>query len=174
MKQRIFIDMDGTLFKWNSSATIQTVATRGYFRDLPAETSVVNATKELMKNPNFDIFILTSVFIDDHSKQDKLDSLKRVFGSFPFEKVIFVPFGDSKKKVLEETLGICKDDVLIDDFSHNLREWHGIAIKIYNNVNGTNNTWTGYSIRSAMTSTCMLNQILGIIKTDKCSEREIA
>ena len=56
-------------------------------------------------------------------------------------------------------------DILIDDFSKNLREWHGVAIKLMNGINGTKGTWCGYSVNGKATPDVIRNTIIGIALT---------
>ena len=58
--------------------------------------------------------------------------------------------------------GIKPGDVLVDDFTKNLNEWQGVAVKLYNGINGTHGTWQGFSIHNKMTPDKMVSQLDGI------------
>ena len=161
-KKRLFIDMDGTLAQWNSSASIEEVATKGYFSSLPPMDSVVKMIRRFMtmNDDTVDVFILSSVFKDGHSITDKQEWLAKYLPEIPKSHHIFVPYGKCKSDYIKEPR---RDDVLLDDFTKNLKEWHGIGIKIYNGVNGTHGTWDGFSIHSNMNGNKLLAQFDAIV-----------
>ena len=161
---RIFFDMDGVLAHWQEGEPIETVTSKGYFFNLSPEFNVIEAVRMIPKlDKEAELFILSSVFQDDHSVNEKnqwLDNHNlRVISP---EHRIFVPYGESKSEYLKKTLGLEKSDVLIDDFSRNLFEWHGIGIKMYNHCNGTKKEWNGYGVRNTMSPECIASTILAI------------
>ena len=155
--------MDGVLARWNQNASIEEVAAKGYFLAREAESIIINAAKRLMEKKDCEVFILSSVFKDDHSIYEKNEWLNRQKLGVPYKNRLFVPYGESKSIFLAETVGIKPDDVLIDDFTKNLNEWHGIGIKFRNHCNGTKGTWKGYSVSYDMTPDAFFNQLYGII-----------
>lgn len=50
-------------------------------------------------------------------------------------------------------------------FRENLREWHGVAIKLMNGINGTKGTWCGYSVNGRAKPDVIRNTLLGIALT---------
>lgn len=160
MRKNLYVDMDGTLAVWQKR-TLEEVATKGYFRNIPAMTNVVAAIRKLIEEDIFNIYILSSVFRDNHSADDKKYWLKNNLPEVKDENIIFVPYGDKKADYVE----LDKDCYLMDDLSKNLHEWEaagGTGIKIYNGINGTNGTWRGFSVHSSMMSDCLLRQVKGI------------
>lgn len=160
---KIYVDMDGTLAKWHSEKSIEEVASAGYFRSLEPIISVVNAIRELCKTE--DVYILSSVFVDDHSINEKNEWLDKYLPEIPSKKRVFVPYGMDKSVYLHSYIGTEHTDILIDDFTQNLKQWHGIGIKVLNGMNNTHGTWNGYYISSSSTHVVISNSIRGIALT---------
>lgn len=159
--RRIFLDMDGVLTKWEHSS-IEQVASRGYFIHRQPQKNVIDAVTILSKNKDINLYILSSVFMDDHSINEKVEWNRIHVPVIPIERQIFVPYGMSKEAGLDMIGGIKKDDVLLDDFSENLHKWGGVGIKLYNGINGTKGTWTGYSVHASMKPEFLARQIAAI------------
>lgn len=160
--KKLYVDMDGTIAQWQQDKTIEEVATKGYFRDIPVMANVLSMLKELIKEGNVEVCILSSVFKDKHSIQDKMYWLRNNFPEIRDENVFFVPYGEKKAAHVD----INNNCYLLDDLSRNLHEWEeagGSGIKMYNGINGNNGTWKGFSIHSAMNPDKMYRQIVGII-----------
>ena len=62
-KTKIYVDMDGTIAKWQEDKCIEEVMASGYFRDLPPMENVILAIKELSQRTDIEIFILSCVYI---------------------------------------------------------------------------------------------------------------
>lgn len=154
---RIFVDMDGVLAEWNN-VSIEEVTSPGYFRNLLPITPMVEAIKALA-NKGYDIHILSSVFNDDHSIEEKGKWLDGYLPMIPEEKRLFVPFGVSKTDFIEQK---CSSDVLIDDFTKNLNEWHGVGIKCMNGINGTKGTWRGFFLNGRAIPEIIEKTIIGL------------
>ena len=161
-KRRVYFDMDGTLAVWQGDKSIEEVAQKGYFSSLPPIDAVVKMVRRFiaMNIDNVDVYILSSVFKDGHSIADKQEWLAKYLPEIPKSHHIFVPYGKCKSDYIKEPK---RDDVLLDDFTKNLKEWHGVAIKLYNGVNGTNGTWDGFSIHSNMNGNKLLAQFDAIV-----------
>lgn len=157
MKNKIYFDMDGVLAKWNPDATIEEVATKGYFTNCAPEKTVIEAANLLIEG-GYEVHILSSVFQDNHSKDDKKEWLERYLPNLPAENMHFVAYGHSK----DEFVNPGEKDVLIDDFTPNLLGWTGRGIKMYNGINGSKGRWRGYSVHSSMHEDILYNQIAAI------------
>lgn len=141
MKKRLFVDMDGVLAKWHN-VSIEEVTKKGYFANLEPMYSVVDAIKKLIDKPinNYEVFILSSVFVDGHSETEKKEWLSKYIPNLNPNNRLFVPYGTKKTDYLGETY---PSDILLDDFTENLNSWHGVAVKLLNGINGTHGTWDG-------------------------------
>lgn len=155
---RLFVDMDGVLAEWKY-AGLDEVTGKGYFRNLPAQNSVVEAVKEIIHSGKINVYCLSSVFQDDHSIAEKNAWLNQYLPEIPKERRIFSPYGAPKKEILSEHF---PEDILLDDFTKNLMEWHGIGIKLLNGINDTNKSWTGFRVSRFSSSAIIANTILAI------------
>lgn len=156
--KRIFVDMDGVIAKWED-ASIEEVATKGYFTGCEAEEKLIAALHRLAE-ANYDVKILSAVFQDNHSAADKKQWLSKHCPFIQEKDMLFVPYGEDKSSFIEAP---ADTDILLDDFSKNLRTWHGIGIKVYNGINGTHGTWCGYSIHTNMEKELLYKQLKAII-----------
>ena len=158
MKQKIYFDMDGVLAAWNQDASLEEVATKGYFTKCkPIEKML--AIFNRLADEGYSVHILSSVFCDDHSKEDKLEWLSNYLPALKRENIHFSEYGKSKADFVNAK----EKDVLIDDFTPNLFAWTGRAIKLFNGINGTKGTWNGYSVSVAMTEDILYNQLVALI-----------
>lgn len=160
--RRFFIDMDGVLAKFEQ-ASLEEMTSPGFFASRKPDQDViemVSLLRERQTSENIEVYILSSYLLPI-SKEEKI-AWNEKYTHIPIENQIYVPYGESKTAALEVIGGIRPTDVLVDDFSNNLREWGGIAIKLYNGINGTHGTWRGFSIHSNMDPNLMVNQLDGI------------
>lgn len=148
-KRRYFFDMDGVLAYWRY-LPLEIVTQAGYFSSLSPEKKFKTLIKLLIEAGE-EVFVLSSVFQDKHSETEKNLWLDREFPLIPPQNRIFVPYGESKSLHLLSIFGtLDAQDVIVDDFTWNLNQWHGIAVKYYNGINGKKGTWLGSSIHYKM------------------------
>lgn len=172
MKRKVFIDMDGTIVRWNSEASIEEVSTEGYFKVQPSIESMVEATRLMLNDNDIDVYILSSVFRDEHSIEDKNFWLDRYLPHLSICKRIYVPYGESKWEFIKSRMIKNSDislfqgekPILIDDFTKNLKEWEGVGIKCLNGINNTKGTWDGYFINAQSKAECIYNTVKGICR----------
>lgn len=160
MKQRIFFDMDGVLALWES-ASIEEQTSVGFFLNRKPVQAVLEMLTLIRAADMFDIYILSSVYNDNHSKAEKV-AWNRLYTGVPMSNQIYVPYGTDKGQALAALGGIRNTDVLIDDFTPNLLKWSGIAIKMYNGINGTHGKWHGFCVHSTMEPDLMAKQVMAI------------
>ena len=159
----LFVDMDGTLNYFEKSSSLEEITSEGYFFSRRPILDVVSAIRFLATNLPGRVCVLSSVFQDNHSIPEKKAWLEMYMPEI--EKAIFVPYGTSKADFIENMLGrnLNELDFLLDDFSKNLHEWTGTGIKLYNDINGTKGTWTGYSVHYNCSPEVIANTILGVM-----------
>ncbi len=156
-KQRIFFDLDGVLAVWQNVPP-EHVSRKGYFSDVPVQENVAAAFRLLERLPDIELYTLSCVLQDNHSESDKKTWVAKHL-NLPEKRQLYCPCGSRKENALEQIGGIRPSDVLIDDYTANLRCWTGIPIKLYNGINGKNGTWKGISVYFAMRPETIAKQI---------------
>lgn len=146
-KQRIFVDMDGTLYEWRKDVPYEAIFEQYYYLTLKPQKNIVKAVKELVKDDRYDVYILSAVLSNEENPYALAEKNQRLDIDLPeIDKAhrIFCPCGVPKDRYIPD--GIRPNDILLDDYSHNLHEWGGIGIKVINDVNARHGTWFGERI----------------------------
>lgn len=143
---RLFIDMDGTLARWNN-VEFEQLFEKGYYRNLEPNRDILGDVRQLV-HTGYDVYILSCVLPESkYALEEKRQWLKEHLSELPEEKYIFVPFGQNKAEYLRENYSpITKSDYLLDDYTQNLLEWRelgGTGVKYLNGINHTRGTWDG-------------------------------
>ncbi|PHU36637.1 5' nucleotidase, NT5C type [Pseudobutyrivibrio ruminis] len=158
-KIKIYIDMDGCIAKWNMDASIEDTFEPGYFAALEPDERLIDAVK--MLSEEYDVSILSAVYQDNHSMDDKITWLDN--NGLGHLQRIFVPYGQPKQKYIDQDF----TSILIDDYSKNLEEWilakNCYGIKYLNGINATKGMWNGLMISSRMNPNAMCTTIKGIV-----------
>lgn len=147
-KQRLFVDMDGTLAEFKTVDTLETLYEKDYFINLKPNENVLGAIKQLIADNDFDVYILSAYLTDSrYALEEKNAWLDKYLPELPQEKRLFVPCGTEKSVAVPGL--IRPDDYLLDDYTKNLSEWEPPArgIKLINGINHTNGTWQGDKIQ---------------------------
>ena len=147
-KQRLFVDMDGTLAEFKTVDTLETLYEKDYFINLKPNENVLGAIKQLIADNDFDVYILSAYLTDSrYALEEKNAWLDKYLPELPQEKRLFVPCGTDKSVAVPGL--IRPDDYLLDDYTKNLSEWEPPArgIKLINGTNHTNGTWQGDKIQ---------------------------
>lgn len=157
---RLFVDMDGTIAKWNNVA-FEDLYQKDYYKNLEPDRNILDEVKMFIEL-NFDVYILSAYLPDiydektgelikkSYALQDKQEWIKKYIPEINKDNVIFVPYGTNKAEYLKEHYSpVYEDDYLLDDYTNNLNEWQGYGgtgIKYRNGINGTKGTWQGLSV----------------------------
>lgn len=157
---RLFVDMDGTIAKWNNVA-FEDLYQEGYYKNLEPDKAILDEVKMLIEL-NIDVYILSAYLPDiydentgelikkSYALQDKQEWIEKNLPEINKDNVIFVPYGTNKAEYLKANYSpIYEDDYLLDDYTNNLNEWEGYGgtgIKYRNGINGTKGTWKGLSV----------------------------
>lgn len=152
-KNRLFVDMDGTLAIFNNSIkNLDILYEEGYFRKLEPMHNVVHAIKQLATtSKNFEVYILSSCLDSPHATKEKNEWIDKHLSEIPKERRVFCEYGKPKHEAIVG--GITRDDILLDDYTKNLEEWKkqgGTGVKILNGINDTNKSWIGPRIESQL------------------------
>ena len=164
-RQRIFIDMDGTLAEFKTVDTLEKLYEPGYFLNLQPNSNVVNAVKLLIEKADVEVYVLSAYLTDSvYALDEKNKWLDRYLPELKKENRIFTPCGKEKTSAVPGN--IREDDFLLDDYTKNLGEWEPPArgIKLINDINHTHGTWEGDRIRFTHEPEILCGMILDVMK----------
>ena len=142
IRQRVFIDMDGTLTKFNTNATPDMLTHPGYFAALQPQQSIIDAAKELIKNPNLEIYVLSAALDTPTAVKEKNEWLDQYLPEVDAAHRLFPRNGTDKTLAVPQ--GVRQSDILLDDYSQNLHAWRragGVGIKVLNGINNNHRSW---------------------------------
>lgn len=149
--KRIFIDMDGTIAKFNVPNALRRFATeKGFFRRLGAYKGIEHIN-ELAKNKE-QVYIL-SASPNMYADLDKKNWLRRYLPNLQESQIIICRNGENKAKVIERKFNtkITKDFFLLDDYTKNLTDWEnagGTGIKRITTVSdNSTGKWKGLILK---------------------------
>lgn len=165
-KQRLFVDMDGTLATFTRVDRLETLYEKGYFLNLRPLDNVMLAVKHILNNnPDIEVYILSAFLTDSpYALDEKNRWLDKYLPEIDAAHRIFPPCGTDKKEYIPN--GIRPTDCLLDDYTHNLTLWQPPArgIKVLNGINHTKGTWQHDCIRFAQIPKELAAQIVGIMQ----------
>lgn len=164
-RQRLFVDMDGTLAEFKTVDTLETLYEKDYFINLKPNENVLGAIKQLIADNDIDVYILSAYLTDSrYALEEKNAWLDKYLPELPQEKRLFVPCGTDKSVAVPGL--IRPDDYLLDDYTKNLSEWEPPArgIKLINGINHTNGTWQGDKIQFTHSPEEISNMISSVMK----------
>lgn len=147
-KQRLFVDMDGTLAEF---PTDRSYFEKGFFKSLKPHKKLVAKINSMRTDENVDVFLITTCpqeRLNPYAGAEKTAWAERYL---PGVKIILLSYGEEKPQGVLRYTGnrVSERDVLLDDYSVNLHGWvkaGGRAIKALNNKNGTKGTWPGMRV----------------------------
>ena len=157
--KKIFLDLDGTLARFNVRNALERFATeKGFFAKLRAYKNI-EEINEMAKSGN--IYIISA----SPNKQADVDKVQWITKYLPninlLTNVFICRVGEDKAKFLKSKgITINKTTVLLDDYTKNLTEWEnagGVGIKRLTKVaDNSRGLWKGLAIRN-------LNQLKGAV-----------
>jgi 5'(3')-deoxyribonucleotidase len=157
--KKIFLDLDGTLARFNVKNALQRFATeKGFFANLKAYKNI-EEINELAKGGN--VYII-SASPNLQADNDKMQWISEYLFNVPSENIVICRVGENKAEVIKSKLDITidKTTVLLDDYTKNLVEWEsagGVGIKRLTKVaDNSTGKWKGLAIRN-------LNQLKGAV-----------
>lgn len=168
----VIFDIDGTLTVFDPEAGPDIWAAPGYARKVERLNNVVGACRMLIQRKTINgekinVYICSQVVSMDFAVEDKKYMINDSKLDIPEENMIFVPYGQSKKKALEEAgIIISTGDVFVDDYTGNLIELRDIKglipIKLLNGINDTTHTWNGARVSAFSDPSEIVATILGL------------
>lgn len=149
--QKIFLDLDGTLARFNVKNALARFKTeKGFFEKLKAYTNI-EEINEMTKCGN--VYII-SASPNDNADSDKMKWVEKYLPNLSKANVVFCRLGENKAEIIKNKLGITIDRncILLDDYTKNLREWEnvgGVGIKRLTSVaDNSRGLWKGLAIRN--------------------------
>ena len=149
--KKIFLDLDGTLAKFNVRNALNRFQTeKGFFANLKAYKGIENIN-ELAKEGN--VYII-SASPNEQTDKDKATWIDLFLPNLPKSNICFCRLGKNKAKEIKKNLNIIinKECILLDDYTQNLVEWEsvgGVGIKRLTSVaDNKSGKWKGLAIRN--------------------------
>jgi len=160
----LYVDMDGTLAKFNRLSTMEDLLSEGYFRNLEPLKNVLLAIKLLIESDELEVFSLSKYLTDSlYALHEKDEWLEEHLPELDKDHRIFVPYNRDKTEFIGE---LSETDLLLDDYFENLTKWHGVPIKLFNGINGTSNRgWDGHSTNYLFSPEKIAEDILQIARS---------
>ena len=148
--KKIFLDLDGTLAKFNvKNALARFAVEKGFFERLGAYKGI-ETINEMAKAGN--IYII-SASPNVQADNDKMKWIAKYLFNIPLENIVICRVGENKAEIIKSQLNIMidKTTVLLDDYTKNLIEWEsagGVGIKRLTSVaDNSTGKWKGLAIR---------------------------
>ena len=149
--KKIFLDLDGTLAKFNVRNALNRFQTeKGFFANLKAYKGIEDIN-ELAKKGN--VYII-SASPNEQADKDKATWIDLFLPNLPKSNICFCRLGKNKAKEIKKNLNIIinKECILLDDYTQNLVEWEsvgGVGIKRLTSIaNNKSGRWKGLAIRN--------------------------
>ena len=148
--KKIFLDLDGTLAKFNvKNALARFAVEKGFFERLGAYKGI-ETINEMAKAGN--VYII-SASPNVQADNDKMKWITKHLFNIPLENIVICRVGENKAEIIKSQLNITidKTTVLLDDYTKNLVEWEsagGVGIKRLTSVaDNSTGKWQGLAIR---------------------------
>lgn len=163
-KIRLYVDMDGVLAVFCQGATQEELTSVGYFKNREPDLRVISAIRYIATNyaDEVEIYTLSSVYNDDHSREEKTEWVRNYLPFVKEENILFSTYGSQDKS--EAIPDPSPTDMLLDDHTPNLRKWHGVSVKYLNGINGNGKSgrFSGYYVSGYSTPEVIARQIVAI------------
>ncbi|MEA4895892.1 MAG: hypothetical protein VB064_11625 [Oscillospiraceae bacterium] len=164
-RQRLFVDMDGTIAVFTPVDQLEKLYEKGWFEDAKPMDNVLQAVKQIVReNPDIEVSILSAYLSDSkYALDEKNRWLDLYLPEVDPAHRVFVPCGSDKKDYIPG--GLRSSDSLLDDYTKNLTLWQPPArgIKLLNGINDTHGTWKHDKIRFDEPPTEIANNIVTIM-----------
>lgn len=156
--RKIFLDMDGTLAKFNVRNALTRFATeKGFFANLGAYKGI-EIINILAKSK---ALYIISASPNEQADNDKMEWIEKYLPNMPKENITLCRNGENKAKVIEKKYNIKIDNTcyLLDDYTKNLTDWEsvgGVGIKRLTTVSdNSRKLWKGLELKDL----CKLSSI---------------
>lgn len=150
MNKKIFLDLDGTLAKFNVRNALERFDKEvGFFAKLGAYKGI-EVVNELAKTNQ--LFII-SASPNEQADKDKMVWIQKYLPNVSMDNITLCRIGQNKAQIIEEKYSIKIDNncYLLDDYTKNLNEWEsfgGLGIKRLTSVaDNSRKLWKGLQIK---------------------------
>lgn len=147
---KIFLDLDGTLAKFNVKNALERFdKEEGFFANLKAYKGI-DAINELAKSNQ--LFII-SASPNEQADKDKIFWLKKYLPNVDDYFITLCRLGENKAQIIQEKYGLSINEqcYLLDDYTKNLIEWEsfgGKGIKRLTTVSdNSRKLWKGFELK---------------------------
>lgn len=147
---KIFLDMDGTIARFNVRNALQRFATElDFFKNLLPYKNIGKIDKLALKRNVYIITASPNVRCDI----DKMLWLRKYLPNLPLENIVICRIGDNKAEIIKQKLGvdINAETYLLDDYTKNLVDWEsagGVGIKrLTKMADNSTGKWKGLTIK---------------------------
>lgn len=148
--KKIFLDLDGTVAKFNVKNALQRFDNEvGFFARLGAYKGI-EVINELAKSG---IIYVISASPNTQADQDKQEWLNKYLPNIPQENITMCRLGENKAKIIttKYSITISQECYLLDDYTKNLQEWvanGGTGIKRLTSVaDNSTGKWQGLCLK---------------------------
>lgn len=150
MNKKIFLDLDGTLARFNVPNALERFDKEiGFFKNLKAYIGIENIN-QMAGSGN--LYII-SASPNSQADNDKMEWIAKYLPNIKQENVTICRIGENKARVIETKYNMKIDNscFLLDDYTKNLIEWEtvgGIGIKRLTSVaDNSRKLWKGLEIK---------------------------
>lgn len=157
--KKIFLDLDGTLAKFNVPNALQRFTNElDFFKNLKPYKNIGEIDRLAIARNIYIISASPNVRCDI----DKMLWIQEYLPSLPLQNIIICRVGDNKAEIIKRKLGIDinKDTYLLDDYTKNLVEWEtagGVGIKRITKVaDNSTKKWQGLQLKDL----CKLTELI--------------
>jgi len=148
--KKIFLDLDGTLARFNVPNALQRFATEEFFfKNLLPYKNIGEIDKMALKGNVYIISASPNIRADI----DKMEWVQKWLPCLPLQNIILCRIGMNKAEHIKSKLHIeiNSDCILLDDYTKNLQEWEtagGVGIKRITKVaDNSTNKWQGLQLK---------------------------
>lgn len=148
--KKIFLDLDGTLARFNVRNALQRFDNEiGFFANLLAYKGI-EEINEMAKAGN--VYVI-SASPNEQADSDKMKWIKKYLPALQITNIVLCRLGENKAQVIKSQLNINIDSetYLLDDYTKNLTEWEsagGVGIKRLTSVaDNSRGLWKGLTLK---------------------------
>ena len=148
--KKIFLDLDGTLAKFNVPNALERFdKEEGFFKNLGAYKGIEIVNELARDNALF----IISASPNEQADKDKMIWIEKFLPNININNITICRIGENKAKIIQDKYNITINDkcYLLDDYTKNLNEWEnfgGKGIKRITKVaDNSTKKWQGLELR---------------------------